>query len=117
MSVTVYGLKNCDTCRKSRKWLEAQGIEYRFVDYRDAPVDAATLKHWAAQVGGWDKLVNRRSATWRALSAHEREAEGDRQWSTLVAAHPTLVRRPVLVRDGSVHLGFGEREWAGYLGA
>ena len=64
---TVYGLDACDTCRKSRNWLKRFDIAHAFVDYRDQRVPAETLKAWAAQLGGWDKLINRASTTWRQL--------------------------------------------------
>jgi Spx/MgsR family transcriptional regulator len=113
----VYGLNNCDTCRKARKWLDAQGIAHSFVDYRDNPVGEAELRRWAAGVGGWEKLVNRSSTTWRQLSDEAKQASSEAQWLALVTAHPTLVRRPVLTtQDGVVSVGFSEKVWAERLG-
>ncbi|HYW77087.1 MAG TPA: arsenate reductase [Gammaproteobacteria bacterium] len=107
MTATLYGLKNCDTCRKARKWLDQAGIEYRFVDYRAEPVPAARLRAWAHELGGWDKLVNKASASWRQLDEKQKSAGSDEQWTQLIAAHPTLVKRPVLLLgDGSVSVGF-----------
>ena len=65
MTATLYGLANCDTCRKARKWLDRAGIGYRFVDYRADPVPAATLTAWAHALGGWEKIVNKSSSSWR----------------------------------------------------
>lgn len=113
---TIYGLTNCDTCRKARKWLDAHDIAHHFVDYRDKPVPAATMKTWAAAVGGWDQLINRRSTTWRQLSEAERETKDDAAWVKLVAAHPTLVKRPVLVDGKTVRVGFGEAAWREHFG-
>ena len=62
-STTLYGLSKCSTCVKARDWLSAHGVAHDFVDYRDHPVAAATLKAWAGKVGGWEKLVNRTSMT------------------------------------------------------
>ncbi len=107
----IYGLKNCDTCRKARKWLAAQDIDYRFVDYRDEPVTAATLKRWAAAAGGWDALINRRSTTWRQLSDAERGAAGEAAWLKLALAHPTLIKRPLLADGKTIHVGFSEAAW------
>ncbi|MFB9066852.1 Spx/MgsR family RNA polymerase-binding regulatory protein [Pseudofulvimonas gallinarii] len=104
--VTVYGLARCDTCRKARAWLEAQGIAHRFVDYRDQPIPARDVLAYARQLG-WEKLVNRASTTWRGLTDAEKSPQGDEQWLLLVAAHPALVRRPLLVLpDGRVVAGF-----------
>ena len=113
----VYGLARCDTCRKARKWLDANGVAHVFIDYRDDPVPPATLAAWARQLGGWDKLVNRASTTWRALPEAAREPAGDDAWLALIAEHPTLVKRPVLTTpDGRVSVGFKEKDWAGRFG-
>ena len=93
-STTLYGLSKCSTCVKARDWLSAHGVAHEFVDYRDHPVTAATLKAWAGKVGGWEKLVNRTSMTWRALSDERKAASTDAQWTQLIAEYPALVRRP-----------------------
>lgn len=108
----VFGLKRCDTCSRARKWLDSQGIAYEFVDYRDEPVNAATLRQWAASLQGWDKLVNRSSTTWRQLPEEQKQPADDEAWLALVQANPTLVKRPVLVTpDGVVSVGFKEPAW------
>ena len=107
MSVTVYGLKTCDTCRKARKWLDRFGIEYVFVDYREQPVPADTLKAWAGQLGGWEKLVNKASTTWRNLLPQRKNPGSDPEWTLLIKEYPALVRRPVVVlEDGRISVGF-----------
>ena len=108
-STTLYGLSKCSTCVKARDWLSAHGVAHDFVDYRDHPVAAATLKAWAGKVGGWEKLVNRTSMTWRALPDERKAASTDAQWTQLIAEYPALVRRPVTVTpDGEVTVGFSE---------
>lgn len=108
----LYGLKQCSTCVKARGWLDEHGVDHQFVDYRDNPVPAKVLKDWAEQVGGWEKLVNRTSMTWRALSEDRKAAAGDAQWSALIADYPALVRRPVTVTpDGTVTVGFSEKRY------
>ncbi len=115
--LTVLGLKRCDTCRKARKWLEANQVEYEFVDYRESPVSADALRAWAKQLGGFEKLVNRSSTTWRQLPEEERAPESDAAWCELIAKHPALVRRPVLLTsDGEVSVGFREPAWRERLG-
>lgn len=106
---TLYGLPNCDTCRKARKWLDRFQVPHDFVDYRTNPVPGPTLKHWAAELGGWDKLVNKSSTTWRQLLPQRRNPGpgSDPEWTLLLKEHPALIRRPVVVlADGSVHVGF-----------
>lgn len=106
---TLYGLPNCDTCRKARNWLERFHVGYQFVDYRTNPTPAATLKHWAAALGGWDKLVNKSSTTWRNLLPQRKNPGpgSDPEWTLLLKEYPALIRRPVVVLgDGSVSVGF-----------
>ena len=109
---TLYGLAKCSTCVKARDWLDARGVKHDFIDYRDNPVPAATLKDWAGKLGGWEKLVNRTSMTWRALPEERRAASTDAQWTRLIAEYPALVRRPVTVTDdGEVSVGFSEKRY------
>ncbi|MEM8553623.1 MAG: ArsC/Spx/MgsR family protein [Pseudomonadota bacterium] len=98
----LYGLKNCDTCRKARKALEAAGHVVNFVDVRDNPPPDEVLSHWLDQFG--PALLNTRSTTWRGLTDDERQAEP----LDLLQQHPTLMKRPVIEHDGAVHLGWGK---------
>ncbi|AHV91821.1 arsenate reductase [Bordetella holmesii] len=112
MTTTLYGLNKCSTCVKAREWLKAHGVKHEFVDYRDHPVPADTLKAWAEQLGGWDKLVNRSSMTWRALTEEQKAAATPAQWTRLIAEYPALVRRPVTVTpDGEISVGFSEKRY------
>src|SRR5690606_16528353 len=115
--VQVYGLTRCETCAQARKWLDAHALAYRFTDYRDEPVDAETLSEWAQTLGGWDKLVNRASTTWRNLDPGLREPADSAAWQSLIATYPTLVKRPVLVTpDRRVSVGFKQDQWAERFG-
>lgn len=112
MSHTLYGLPNCDTCRKARNWLQRFGVAHESIDYRAQPVDAARLRAWAAQLGGFDALVNRSSTTWRNLPANRKAPGSDPEWLLLIREYPTLVRRPVLeAADGTVTVGFSDAAW------
>ena len=109
---TVYGLDTCDTCRKARNWLKRFELEHTFVDYRAQRIPPETLKAWAAQLGGWDKLVNRASTTWRQLPETRKAPGSDPEWTLLLKEHPALVKRPVLVTDdGAVSVGFTDNAW------
>jgi len=115
--LTLYGLNRCGTCVKARQWLTARGIAHTFVDYRDQPVPVQQLTDWARQLGGWEKLVNRASLTWRNLPEARRAAASDADWTALIADAPTLVRRPVvLAANGSVAVGFHEARWQARFG-
>ena len=107
MSPVIYGLPNCDTCKKARNWLARFNVEHSFVDYRDQPIQAEKLKEYANAVGGWEKLVNRSSMTWRNLPEARKTPGSDAEWTLLIREHPALVRRPLLVTaDGDVTVGF-----------
>lgn len=98
----LIGLKTCDTCRKARKALEAAGLEHTYTDVREDGLAAMRLSDLLAQFG--DALVNTRSTTWRGLS----EAERKQSPLELLAAHPTLMKRPVIVNGTQYHLGWGK---------
>ena len=109
--LTVYGIKQCDTCRKALRWLEGQGIENRFHDFRSDGLDAGLLQTWLDSPFA-DKLINRRSTTWRQLNDEQRQARGDAQLQLLLE-HPTLIKRPVFLADDIVAVGFNPKELAG----
>lgn len=107
--VTLYGLSNCDTCRKAQNWLTRFGIEHTFIDYRANRVDPATLKAWAAQLGGFDALINRASTTWRTLAPNRKSPGSEPEWLLLLKEYPQLIKRPVTVTDdGVVSVGFND---------
>ena len=101
----VYGLKNCDTCRKAMKWLDANGIAYSFHDIRQAGLSEEDIAGWAAKAG-WETLLNRRGTTWRGLPEAAREGVDEARALGLMAAHPALMKRPVFVTGGDVLVGF-----------
>jgi len=113
MPVTLYGLNTCDTCKKARNWLARHHVEHDFVDYRENPIPAAKLKDYANAVGGWEKLVNRSSMTWRNLPEARKTPRSDPEWTLLIKEHPALVRRPLVVTaDGDVSVGFTDKSFA-----
>lgn len=103
MSVTLYGLKNCDTCKKAMKALEAAGVGVSFVDIR-AEADLQALVPVWLKAAGADLLVNRRSTTWRTLSDAQRERDPE----ALLIANPTLIKRPVIDAKAAVHVGWSK---------
>ncbi len=117
MTLTLYGLPTCDTCRKARNWLTRAGIAHDFVDYRLDPVSASMLADWARRVGGWEALVNKSSATWRNLLPQRRNPASDPEWLLLLKEYPALIRRPVVVRSGGeVSLGFSDQGFKKWFG-
>jgi len=106
---TLYGLKNCDTCRKARNWLDRFGIAHAFVDYRETPQSPETLLAWSQQAGGWDALINRASTTWRQLPDNRKRPGSDAEWKLLLREYPQLIRRPlVITADGAFSQGFSD---------
>ncbi len=113
----LYGLKNCDTCKKAQNWLKRFGIDYRFVDYRDEPQSAETLLAWKNDVGGWEAMVNKSSTTWRTLAPNRKTPGSDAEWKLLLKEYPQLIRRPVVVMDdGSVSQGFSDNSFKKLFG-
>lgn len=103
--ISVYGLKNCDTCRKALKWLDAEGLEHHFKDVRTEGLESATIARWITVVG-WEVLLNRRGTTWRTLSdADKREVDANKA-KELMMAHPALIKRPVFDDGEMVVVGF-----------
>ena len=114
--IEMFGLKNCDTCRKARKWLEAEGIAHAFHDVRDDGLDAGRLRRWADAVG-WERLLNRRGTTWRKLPEAEREELDGAKALGLMQAYPALIKRPVFETPSGVVVGFDAAARAAVAGA
>ncbi len=112
---TLYGIKNCDTVRKARQWLDAHGIDYTFHDLRSDGVSEADLRRWADAVG-WETLLNRRSTTWRQLPASAREGIDAERAIALMREHPTLIKRPVLQTGETLLVGFKPDDYAALFG-
>jgi len=109
---TLYGLNNCDTCKKARNWLQRFGIEFQFVDYREHRVEPGTLKKWSEQLGSWDALLNKASTTWRQLPESRKKPGSDPEWQLLLKEYPALIKRPVLVtNDDVVSVGFTDNTY------
>lgn len=112
---TVYGISNCDTVRKARRWLADNSIEYRFHDVRKHGLDTATLQRWVAELG-WEALINRSGRTWLTLPEDIRADLRETSAITLMTDEPTLIKRPVL-RVGDRHfVGFKEHDYQRIFG-
>ena len=114
MTVTIHGIRNCDTMKRARAWLEARGVAYRFRDYKVEPPTRDELAAWARELG-WEKLINRSGTTFRKLSETERTGLDEARALALMQTHPSLIRRPVLEADGRLLAGFDEVAWAAAL--
>ena len=113
MSITLYGIPNCDTVKKARAWLAAEGVAHAFHDFKKQGVPPERLDRWMA-AAGWQKLLNRQGSTWRkldpALQAQAADAAGAR---ALMLAQPSVIKRPVVEWDGhAVTVGFDPKDWS-----
>lgn len=112
--ITLYGIKNCDTVKKARTWLEQHDVKYRFHDLRSDGLDEPTLQGWIKAVG-WETLLNTRSTTWRQLPDASKRVASASQALPLLIAHPTLIKRPVLQHGKTVLVGFSAQDYANCL--
>ena len=105
MTTTIYGIKNCDTMKKARTWLEERGISYRFHDYKSEGIDHEHLERWV-EATGWETVLNRAGTTFRKLD-EAAKADLDREKAIrLMLEQPSMIRRPVLETDGKIVVGF-----------
>jgi arsenate reductase len=112
--LTVYGIKSCDTCRKARKFLAENDIEFRFHDVRDAGLDIQMLERWAGRIE-WQKLLNRQSLTWRKIPEVDRVGMTKNRAFALMLDQPTLVKRPGLASPRFIAVGFSEKRFSAFL--
>jgi len=108
---TLYGIKNCDTMKKARAWLDARGVAYDFHDYKSAGIDRATLEKWSRAVG-WEVLLNRAGTTFRKLPDADKENLSEKKAIALMLAQPSMIKRPVLDRGGKPSIGFKPEVYA-----
>ncbi|HEV2678668.1 MAG TPA: ArsC family reductase [Aliidongia sp.] len=113
--VTIHGIKNCDTMKKARAWLEAQDVAYAFHDYKTQGIARETLQAWARAVG-WEVLLNRAGTTFRKLPDADKEDIGEAKAISLMLAQPSMIKRPVLDVGGSLLVGFKPAEYEAALG-
>ncbi|RZI42284.1 ArsC family reductase [Herbaspirillum sp. HC18] len=108
MAVTLYGIPNCDTVKKARTWLEQNGVEYAFHDFKKAGLTPDLVKGWLKQVD-WEVLVNRKGTTWRGLPDERKAAVSDASSATaLMLESPSVIKRPVLSHGNATHVGFSD---------
>lgn len=106
----LYGIPNCDTIRKARHWLDDHQLDYQFHDYRKQGVSKSLLQGWIKKAG-WEALVNRRGMTWRKLPDEVREKIDQTRAIELMLEHPALIKRPVLVTENDLLIGFDEKNY------
>lgn len=114
MTIHLYGIPNCDTVKKARKWLEARELEYAFHDFKKEGVDQTNLREWISACGV-DTVLNRRGTTYRKLSNADKANIDAAKAVTLLQEHTSMIKRPVVVHAGGILVGFKEEEWSAVL--
>lgn len=117
MSITLFGIPNCDTVKKARTWLAANGHDVAFHDFKKQGLDQATVAGWLKELD-WEVLVNRKGTTWRKLDEARKAAVVDKDSAlALMLEHPSVIKRPVLAGAGPLQVGFTPERYAGVFGA
>ncbi len=109
-TLTLYGIPNCDTVKKARRWLDAEGIDYTFHDYKKSGVDATKLTAWI-KTHGIDTIVNKRGTTWRKLEESQRESLNDTKAVKLLQEHSSMIKRPILDNGKTSLVGFDQERY------
>jgi arsenate reductase len=111
---TIYGIKNCDTMKKARAWLDGKGVAYAFHDYKSAGIERSRLEAWARQVG-WEALLNRAGTTFRKLPDEDKGGLTEAKAIALMLAQPSMIKRPVLEAGGKLLVGFKPQQYEALL--
>ena len=111
MKVAIYGIKNCDTMKKARAWLDAHKVAYSFHDYKVSGIERSTLELWA-KVSGWEVLLNRAGTTFRALPDAKKEGLNEKVAIALMLEQPSMIKRPVLEAGAKLLVGFKPDNYA-----
>ena len=106
----IYGIPNCDTMKKARKWLDSHGVAYEFHDYRKHGVDEQRLRAWVRQAG-WEALLNRRGMMWRKVPDDVKVNIDEASAIELMLSTPSIIKRPVLEHNGALRIGFSEKDY------
>ena len=111
MALTMYGIKNCETVKKARAWLESKGIDYAFHDYKSAGADPKLLEAWSSEVG-WETILNKSGMTFRKLPPKETANLDARKAISLMVAHPSAIKRPIVTGRKKLLVGFKPETYA-----
>ncbi len=115
MSITLYGIPNCDTVKKARTWLEAHGLDYHFHDYKKAGIDAGRLGVWC-EAKGWELILNRAGSTFKKLTDAEKSDLTQAKAIALMCSQPSMIKRPIVEFAGGILVGFKPDAWTEVFG-
>ena len=111
MTITMYGIPNCDTIKKAKKWLQQANIEFDFHDYRKQGVDSELVKEFCQQLG-WEQVLNKRGTTYRQLSQEQKDNLDESRAVPLLVEQPAIIKRPILLVKGQYYMGFKAEQYA-----
>jgi len=114
MTIILHAIPNCDTVKKARNWLDTQGVAYEFRDYKKEPPTSAELKSWS-DAAGWELLLNKAGTTFRKLPDEDKVGLDAAKAIELMAAHPSLIKRPVVTGGKTLLVGFKPDQWSATL--
>jgi Spx/MgsR family transcriptional regulator len=115
MTITMYGIPNCDTIKKAKKWLTDAEIDYTFHDYRKQGIDEEMVRQFCSQLD-WQQVLNKRGTTYRQLTQEQKEQLDENSAVKLLVEYPAMVKRPILSVDGTLHIGFKAELYASVFG-
>ncbi|MBD0785010.1 ArsC family reductase [Vibrio sp. Y2-5] len=107
----MYGIPNCDTIKKARKWLEAEGVEYQFHDYKKQGIDAELVKEFCLSLG-WENVLNKRGTTYRQLSQEQKDTLNETNAIALLVEQPSMIKRPIVRHNDKLELGFSAANYS-----
>lgn len=110
MTTRMYGIPNCDTVKKTRRWLDNNGVEYEFHNYKKLGIEANTLKQWCKE-HGYETLINKRGTTWRRLDEAEKENLNQKKAIALMLSNTSLIKRPIIEHGNTRVIGFDEAQY------
>lgn len=111
----MYGIPNCDTIKKARKWLEAEGVEYQFHDYKKQGIDAELVKEFCLSLG-WENVLNKRGTTYRQLNQEQKDTLNETNAIALLVEQPSMIKRPIVRHNDKLELGFSTANYAALFG-
>ncbi|MFI3276379.1 ArsC family reductase [Vibrio sp.] len=111
MTITMFGIPNCDSIKKAKKWLEAEGIEFEFHDYRKQGITEKLVTSFCSELG-WELVLNKRGTTYRQLSQEQKDTLTEEKAVALLVEQPAMIKRPILKVDGKLHIGFKADQYA-----
>ncbi|MFG0772717.1 ArsC family reductase [Vibrio plantisponsor] len=111
----MYGIPNCDTIKKARKWLEVEGVEYQFHDYKKQGIDTELVKEFCLSLG-WENVLNKRGTTYRQLSQEQKDTLNETNAIALLVEQPSMIKRPIVRHNDKLELGFSTANYAALFG-